>query len=88
MSFALLRYPDVSYETEAEAVKASFELDAVLATQKSIEETLPDGTKNLVSVKELNERLLEAEIAKETEEPSTPPEKVLEGEEEKFEQEV
>lgn len=91
MIFSMLRHPDLAFTSEEDVIKASFEMDAVLDGTKSIEQTDEDGKKTLVSIAELKtrvrERDVEAEIARETEEPSTPPEKVLEGEEEKFDEE-
>ena len=85
MSFALVRYPEVSYETEEEAIEASNSQDAAFVSQKNIEETLESGEKVLVSVAELKSRLTEREIARETDEESVAPEAILEGDEEKFE---
>lgn len=80
--FALVRFPDTEYATEEEVVAASFELDAAFLTQKNIEERGEDGTKTLVSVHELNQRLVEREIENETAEESVAPDKIEEGQEE------
>lgn len=79
--FALQRFPDELYDTELEVIAASNEKDAVLGSQKRIEERFEDGHTELVSVNDLKERLVEREIANETGEESVPPEPIREGEE-------